>query len=62
VRFADGSEWSYPLAANGHFEEKRDQAVADKVRALREKHFPEKDISWAFPGPGQEGKVSTCRK
>jgi hypothetical protein len=62
VPFADGSEWSYPLAANGDFEEKGDQAVADKVRALREKHFPATDISWAFPGSGQEGKVSTCRK
>jgi hypothetical protein len=40
----------------------RNQAVADKVRALRERRFPDKDLSWAFPGPGQERKVSTCRK
>jgi len=53
---------SYPLAANGRFDEKRDQAVTDKVQALVQKHFPDKDMSWAFPGPGQEGKVSTCRK
>ena len=62
VRFSDGSEWTYPLEANGRFDEKTDQAVADKAHALKEKHFPEKDMSWAFPGPGQEGKVSTCRK
>jgi hypothetical protein len=62
VRFADGTEWTYPLEANGRFDEKTDQAVADKAHALKEKHFPEKDMSWAFPGSGQEGKVSTCRK
>jgi hypothetical protein len=62
VRFADGSAWRYPLAASGRFEEKEDQAVAGKAHALKEKHFPEKDMSWAFPGSGQEGKVSTCRR
>jgi len=62
VRFADGSEWTYPLDTKGHFDEKVDQAIKDKVQALRQKLFPEKYISWAFPGPGLEGKVSTCRK
>jgi hypothetical protein len=36
--------------------------VDDKVHALKEERFPEKDMSWAFPEPGQEGKVATCRK
>lgn len=62
VRFADGSEWSYPLEAKGRFDEKKDHAVTDKAHALVEKHFPDKDMSWAFPGPGQDGKFATCRK
>ena len=61
VRFADGSEWAYPLEANGRFDETRDQSVDDKVRALTQKRFPEKDMSWAFAGSGREGTVSTCR-
>ena len=62
VRFGDGSEWAGPLEAKGRFEEKRDQSVVDKVNALRVKHFPGEGLSWAFPGPGQGGKASTCRK
>ena len=62
VRFADGSEWSYALEANGRFDEKKDQAVVDRVHVLVAKQFPEKDMSWAFPSPGQEGKFATCRK
>jgi hypothetical protein len=62
VRFADGSEWTYALEANGRFDERRDQTVADKARALKEKHLPDKDMSRAFPGAGQEGKFATCRK
>lgn len=62
VRFADGSEWTYALEANGRFDEKRDQTMADKASALKEKYFPDKDMSWAFPGPGQDGKFATCRK
>ena len=62
VRFADGSEWAYALEANGHFGEEADQAIKDKVHALTQKQFPDKDMSWAFPGQGHEGKVSTCRQ
>lgn len=61
VRFGDGSEWSYPLAAKGHFDEQEDQALRDAVRARVKKQFPEdKDMSWL--DPNQTGKISTCRK
>ena len=62
VRFAGGTEWNYPLEAKGRFEEQLDPALKDRVQALKQKYFPDKDMSWAFPGPGQEGKVNTCRK
>ena len=62
VRFADGAEWTYPLEAKGRFDEQLDPALKDKVHALKQKYFPDKDMSWAFPGPDQHGKVSTCRK
>jgi hypothetical protein len=62
VRFAGGTEWTYPLEAKGRFDEQLDPALKDRVQALRQKHFPDKDMSWAFPDPGQEGKVNTCRK
>jgi len=62
VRFADGAEWTYPLEAKGRFDEQLDAALRDRVQALRQMHFPDKDMSWAFPGPDQGGKFSTCRK
>jgi hypothetical protein len=62
VRFAGGTEWNYPLEAKGRFEEQLDPALKDRVQALTQKYFPDKDMSWAFPGPGQGGKVNTCRK
>jgi hypothetical protein len=62
VRFADGSEWTYPLEANGHFDEQVDQAIQERVQSLAKKQFPDKDMSWAFLGPGHKGKVSTCGK
>jgi hypothetical protein len=61
VRFADGSEWSYPLAEKGYFDEQRDQALAERVKALQEKQFEDEDPSWAFSGSKHKGKVSTCR-
>ena len=62
ARFAGGIEWTYPLEAKGRFDEQLDPALMDRVQALRQKYFPDKDMSWAFPGPVQDGKVSTCRK
>ena len=61
VRFADGSQWTYPLDATGHFDEQVDPTVKERVHALTQKQFPDKDMSWAFAGPGGEGHVSTCR-
>ena len=62
VRFADGTEWTYPLEAKGRFDEQLDPALKNRVQALKQKHVPDKDMLWAFPGPGQDGKVNTCRK
>jgi hypothetical protein len=62
VRFTDGTEWTYLLEAKGRFEEKPDQTVTDRVHALVEKHFPGKDMSWAFPRPGETGKAIACRR
>jgi hypothetical protein len=62
VRFADGSDWTYPLDAKGHFDEQVDETINQKVQSLFQRQFPDKDI-WAwFLGPGRGGKVSTCRK
>ena len=63
VRFAGGGQWSYPLAAKGRFEEKKDEAVWQKAIAVKEKHFPDRDMSWAFSdGPDPDKKFLTCRK
>jgi hypothetical protein len=61
VLFADATEWNYPLEAKGHFEEQPDESISTRIRALREKQFPNKDVSWAFLGPGVQGKISTCQ-
>ena len=63
VRFADGGEWSYPLAVKGRFEEKKDQSVTDRAHAVKQKYFPDRDVSWAFSdGSSTDKKVVTCQK
>jgi hypothetical protein len=63
ARFTDGAEWSYPLAAKGRFEEKKDEAVWEKAVAVKQKYFPDRDMSWAFSDePDPDKKFLTCRK
>jgi hypothetical protein len=61
VRFADGSEWNYPLEAKGRFEEQPDEKLNQKIRDLTEKQFPDKDMPLISPA-GAKGKFSTCQK
>jgi hypothetical protein len=63
VRFADGSEWVYPLEAKGHFDEVQpDDKLAQKIDSLKKKHFGDENPSGALiAGLGLEGKVSTCQ-
>jgi hypothetical protein len=62
VRFADGSEWNYPLEVKGRFEEQPDEKLDQKIRDLTEKQFPGNDRWWAFPAAGAKQKFSTCQK
>jgi len=39
VRFADGSEWTYPLEMRGHFETQPDDKLTRKIAFLRKKQF-----------------------
>jgi hypothetical protein len=61
VRFADGSEWTYPLESKGRFEEQKDGELAQKVHALTEQWFPDKGTAGALFSPDQHKNVSTCR-
>ena len=62
VRFADESQWTYPLEAKGHFEVQPDDKVAQKIASLEKAQFGDKrPPATFFPGAGLEGKVSTCR-
>ena len=61
MRFADGSEWTYPLEAKGRFEEQKDEKLEQKVDALIERWFPDKDTYGAIFSPDEHKNVSTCR-
>ncbi|MCX6626201.1 MAG: hypothetical protein NTW28_01040 [Candidatus Solibacter sp.] len=61
VRFADGSEWTYPLEAKGHFEVQADDKLAQKIKALTKSQFGDKGFSGLFFGDPDLEKVSTCR-
>ena len=61
VRFADGSEWTYPLESKGRFEEQNDEKLEQKVQALTEQRFPDKSMAGALFSPDQQKNVSTCR-
>lgn len=61
ARFADGSEWTYPLEAKGRFEEQKDEKLEQKVDALIERWFPDKDTYGAIFSPDEHKNVSTCR-
>lgn len=62
ARFADGTEWTYPLESKGRFEEKKDKAIQDRVSELAPKYFDDHDLSWAFPTAGLQTKFARCRK
>jgi hypothetical protein len=36
--FTDGSQWNYPLMQEGQFHERKDPAIEDKLRPIRERH------------------------
>ena len=44
VRFADGSEWTYPLERKGRFEEQADDKLGQKIEALTKERFGDKDL------------------
>jgi hypothetical protein len=63
VRFADGSEWVYPLEAKGHFDEAQpDDKLAQRIESLKKKQFGDVySVVALLTGSGLEGKVSSCR-
>jgi hypothetical protein len=62
VRFADGSEWTYPLEAKGHFEVQPGDKLAQRIESLKKKQFGDVYPEGALlTGSGLGGKVSTCR-
>jgi ATP sulfurylase len=58
VRFADGSEWTYPLESKGRFEKQEDEKIAQKVHALKEQW--KVNVGAVF-SPDEYKNVSTCR-
>lgn len=38
VLFTDGDQWNYPLMQEGQFHERRDPAIEEKLRPIRERH------------------------
>jgi hypothetical protein len=60
VRFADGSEWTYPLEAKGHFEKQADDKLDRKIKSLTKSQLGDQPTRVLF-GSGPEEKVSTCR-
>jgi len=67
VRFADGTEWSYPLEAQGRFEGDSDPAVMKKMDSLAAKAFGRDSgghVSFVslLVDASPEKKVSVCRQ
>src|ERR1019366_7453766 len=62
VRFADGSEWTYPLEMRGHFETQPDDKLTRKIAFLRKKQFGDENPLLRLMVPSDlAGKISTCR-